>query len=230
MSLLARDLFDFPETLAPFASYFAPDASPWSWLPRVKEALTDFDFDGVQSHGRIPPGVHTEGRVFIHPTVSLPPYAFIKGPAWIGPETEIRPGAYIRGNVIAGAKCVLGNSSEFKNCLLMDGVQAPHFNYVGDSILGNGAHLGAGVILANLRLDQKNVPVTTPDGREDSGLRKLGGIFGDHAEAGCNTVINPGTVLARRAVVMPGNPFSGFLEANTIAMTTQTIRKIERRS
>jgi len=136
---------------------------------------------------------------------------------------------YIRGNVIAGQGCVLGNSSEFKNCLLLDAVQAPHFNYVGDSILGNGAHLGAGVILANLRLDQQNVPVVTAEGRRDSGLRKLGGLFGGDAEAGCNTVINPGTLLGRRAVVMPGNPFSGYLAEGEIALTVQEVRRIKRR-
>src|SRR5450432_499593 len=104
-----------------------------------------------------PEGVHLEGAVFLGEGVTLPSHATIIGPVWIGAGTQIRPGAFIRGNVITGEGCVLGNSSEFKNCLLMDGVQAPHFNYVGDSVLGNKAHLGAGAICSNLRLDQNKV-------------------------------------------------------------------------
>ena len=228
-AMTATDFFTFPESLAPLRRWFDDDAAPWEWLPKVAEALAGLPAEAFTVPAGTPVGVHVEGRVFIDPTVKLPPYAVIQGPAWIGPQTEIRPGAYIRGNVIAGQGCVLGNSSEFKNCLLLDAVQAPHFNYVGDSILGNGAHLGAGVILANLRLDQQNVPVVTAEGRKDSGLRKLGGIFGDYAEAGCNTVINPGTLLGRRAVVMPGNPFSGYLAEGEIALTVQEVRRIKRR-
>lgn len=225
--MIAADLFDFPESLASFAEHFPMDSSPWAWLPSIQHALKTVSFGSRPSH--IPHGIHIEGDVAIDPSVVLPPYGAIYGPCWIGPNCVLRPGVYLRGNVIAGAGCVLGNSSEFKNALLLDGVQAPHFNYVGDSILGNRAHLGAGVILANLRLDHKNVPASTPEGRIDSGLRKLGGIFGDDAEAGCNTVINPGTILGRGAVVMPGNPFNGYLEARTIAHIAQPIRKLPRR-
>ena len=125
------------------------------------------DRAGAASHAfaakppRVPAGVHLEGMVFLGAGVTLPAHATLIGPAWIGAGTQIRPGAFIRGNVIAGEGCVLGNSSEFKNCLLMDGVQAPHFNYVGDSVLGNRAHLGAGAICSNLRLDQRRVLVHT---------------------------------------------------------------------
>lgn len=225
----ADELFALPESLQVFAKYFLPEMEPWAWLTQVKVALAELDFASLPQRSDIPAGLAIEGeKVFIDPTAKLPPYGSIKGPVWIGPECELRPGVYIRGNVICGKGCVLGNSSEFKNALLLDGVQAPHFNYVGDSVLGNKAHLGAGVILANLRLDQGNVPVQTPHGRCNSGLRKLGGIFGDEAEAGCNTVINPGTILGKRAIVMPGNPFGGLLEANRIAMTEQSIRRIRR--
>lgn len=225
--MLATDLFDFPDSLSRFREYFADSAAPWMWLPQIRMALAEIEFPA--SAPSVPQGVHIEGQVFIDPTVKLPPYASITGPAWIGAHTEIRPGAFIRGNFICGEHCVLGNSSEFKNSLLLDNVLVPHFNYVGDSILGNRAHLGAGVILANLRLDQQTVPVHTPEGRKDSGLRKMGGLFGDGAEVGCNTVINPGSVLGRGAIVMPGNPFSGYLAANTIAHIQQTIRRIPRR-
>ena len=112
--------------------------------------------------------------------------------------------------------CVLGNSCEFKNSLLLDNVQVPHFSYVGDSILGNGAHLGAGVICSNLRIDKGNVPVILPDGTKHcSGLRKLGALVGDHVEVGCNVVLNPGSMLHKHSLVMPGVSFNGTLNDNT---------------
>jgi NDP-sugar pyrophosphorylase family protein len=161
--------------------------------------------------------------------VKLPPYATIIGPTWIGANTEIRPGAFIRGNVIAGEECVLGNACEFKNCLLMDRVAASHFNYVGDSILGNGAHLGAGVICSNLRLDQQPVVVRTADAAFETGLRKFGAIVGDNAEVGCNAVLNPGTVLGPRALVSPAISASGYIPAATIAHARTPVKFISRR-
>ncbi len=177
----------------------------------------------------MPPGCAIEGKVYLHPSVKLPPFCSITGPAYIGEGCEIRPGAFIRGNVIAGKGCVLGNSCEFKNCLLLDGVQVPHFSYVGDSVLGNRAHLGAGVICSNLRLDQADVPVQQPDGsRIFSGLRKLGALVGDHAEVGCNSVLNPGSILGKRSVVMPNTSFRETLKANTIAYTKSPIQTLPR--
>jgi NDP-sugar pyrophosphorylase family protein len=176
----------------------------------------------------LPPGVQIEGFVYLHPTVKLPPYCVIQGPTWIGANTEIRPGAFIRGNVIVGEKCVLGNSCEYKNCLLLDGAQTPHYNYVGDSILGNRAHLGAGATCANLRLDKKNVPVTTPTGKTDSGLRKLGVLMADDAEAGCNAVLQPGAILGKRSAVLPTLAFAGYLPPNTLAAVRVEIRHLPR--
>ena len=161
--------------------------------------------------------------------VKLPAYATILGPTWIGAKTEIRPGAFIRGNVIVGERCVLGNASEFKNCLLLDAVQAPHFNYVGDSILGNHTHLGAGVICSNLRLDQAEVTVRLPAGTISTGLRKFGAVLGDGAEVGCNAVLNPGAVLGRKALVMPCTPFTGYLPDGTIARNRVPVTTIPRR-
>jgi len=219
--LKASDLFDFPQSL-PFADFFKLDLAPWEWVPLIRKALETADL-GVYS-GEVPPGFRIEGDVFIHPTVKLPAFGSIQGPTYIGEGCELRPGVYIRGNVIAGAGCVLGNSCEFKNSLLLDRVQVPHFSYVGDSVLGNGAHLGAGVICSNLRLDQSEVPVQMPDGsRAKSGLRKLGALLGDAAEVGCNAVLNPGSILGRRALVMPTMAFRGSLGANTIAYTKETI-------
>src|SRR5688572_17127913 len=140
----ASDFFQLPASLAAFARFFPAEAPPWEWVKQIGAALGSVTAPSLP--GTVPPGVHLEGQVWIHPSVKLPAYATLIGPLWIGAKTQIRPGAFVRGNVIAGEGCVLGNACEFKNCLLMDGVQVPHFSYVGDSVLGNGAHLAAGVI------------------------------------------------------------------------------------
>ncbi len=223
----AAEFFALPPSLIRFAPFFPVQTSPWEWVKQIGAALEAAEF-GVNEL-KIPPGVHLEGRVWLHPSVKLPPSATIIGPAYIGAKTEIRPGAFIRGNVIVGEGCVLGNSSEFKNCLLLDGVQAPHFNYVGDSILGNGAHLGAGVICSNLRLDRGEVTVRLADRTVKTGLKKFGAVLGDKAEVGCNAVLNPGTLLGPRALVMPCTAFGGYLPAGTIARNQQTVMTRPRR-
>lgn len=224
--MLAAEFFALPSSLAPFAAHFRADVAPWEWLKAIPAAFGSLPAPVVRT---MPPGVLIEGAVWIDPAVKLPAYATIIGPAWIGAKTEIRPGAFVRGNVITGEGCVLGNACEFKNCVLLDGVQAPHFNYVGDSILGNGAHLGAGVILSNLRLDQQPITVRLPTGSFDTGLRKFGAILGDKAEVGCNAVLNPGSVIGKRALVMPTTPFSGYLPAGTIARIRGTVTQMPRR-
>lgn len=223
----ASDFFSLPLSLVQFDRFFRPEMAPWDWLKQIGAALGSLP-EPVAPAG-VPPGVHLEGRVWLGPGVKLPPYATILGPSWIGAGTEIRPGAFIRGNVIVGAGGVLGNACEFKHCLLLDGVQVPHFNYVGDSVLGNRAHLGAGVICSNLRLDQKPIVVRAAGTNHATGLRKFGAILGDGAEVGCNAVLNPGAVLGPRALVMPAMAFSGVLPANTIAHARQTVHQIARR-
>ena len=203
-----------------FAPYFPGDVAPWEWLKAIGPALKAYAFPAAP---HVPAGVSIEGLVYLHPSVKLPASATLIGPAWIGEGTEIRPGAFIRGNVIVGARCVLGNSCEFKNALLMDDVQVPHFSYVGDSILGNGSHLGAGVILSNLRLDKKPVTVRLTDATVDTGLRKFGAILGDHAEVGCNAVLQPGTIMGQRALVMPTVAYGGYLPPSTIARTRASV-------
>ena len=223
----ASDFFSLPASLAPFAAHFPAEVPPWEWLKRIGAALAAQSFAAPLPARAA--GVHIEGAVFIHPTVKLPPHATIIGPAWIGAKTEIRPGAFIRGNVIVGEGGVLGNACEFKNCLLMDRVQVPHFSYVGDSILGNGAHFGAGVICSNLRLDQQEIVVRMPDATYETGLKKFGAIVGDGAEVGCNAVLNPGTLLGPRALVMPAMAFTGYLPAATIAYSRPAIKLLPRR-
>lgn len=224
----ASDFFTLPASLAPFAAHFSAEVAPWDWIKQIGAALGAQDLKAKPPV--VPSGMRVEGDVFIHPSVKLPAYATIIGPAWIGAKTDIRPGAFIRGNVIVGEGCVLGNACEFKNCLLMDNVQVPHFSYVGDSVLGNGAHLGAGVILSNLRLDQQNVFVRLENGDQvDSGLRKFGAVLGEQAEVGCNAVLNPGSVLGKRALVTPTLSFGGYLPPATIAHARPVIKLIPRR-
>ena len=211
----AADFFALPPSLAAFAAHFPADAPPWEWRKRIGPALAAFPFEAKPPP--LPPGVHAEGMLWIHPAAKLPAYATLIGPAYIGARTEIKPGAFLRGNVIVGEGCVLGNACEYKNCLLMDGVKTPHYNYVGDSILGNGAHLGAGAICSNLRLDHRDVLVRIGDALHTTGLRKFGAIIGDGAEVGCNTVLNPGTLLGPHALVAPAIAFGGYLPAGHIA-------------
>jgi UDP-N-acetylglucosamine diphosphorylase / glucose-1-phosphate thymidylyltransferase / UDP-N-acetylgalactosamine diphosphorylase / glucosamine-1-phosphate N-acetyltransferase / galactosamine-1-phosphate N-acetyltransferase len=226
----AEELFSIPKDF-PFGAFFSLEEVPWNWIPAIREVFASGDFrPNSDSFPNLPHGVFIEGPVFLDPSVKLSPNIVIPGPAYIGADTEIRPGAFIRGNVIVGEGCVLGNSCEFKNCLLLDRVQVPHFSYVGDSILGNGSHLGAGVICSNLRLDQARVPVKISTGYVESGLKKLGALVGDGAEVGCNTVLNPGTILGKRSLVYPSMSFGGTLDAETIvAPKAQENRYVKRR-
>lgn len=156
--------------------------------------------------------------------------AVLKGPAWIGENCQIRSGCYVRENVVVGNGVVMGNSCEFKNSIIFDEAQVPHFNYVGDSILGFKAHLGAGVILSNVKLDHSEIAVVAKEGNIATGLTKFGAIVGDRTEIGCNAVINPGSVLGRDCLVYPNVNFRGVLPENSVAKLRQEILILERRS
>ncbi|HLS28717.1 MAG TPA: UDP-N-acetylglucosamine diphosphorylase [Opitutales bacterium] len=221
----ASELFNLPASL-PFSETFDPDLPPWEWVSLIEKALDRFEWPEAISKSR--GSLFVEGPVFIHPSVHLPPFATIIGPAYIGAGTEIRPGAYIRGNVIVGENCILGNACEFKNVLLMDDVHVPHFSYAGDSILGNRSHLGAGVVLSNLRFDQADVSVVLKSGKVSTGRMKLGAMLGDGAEVGCNSVLQPGTILGKNSAVVPAIAFGGTLEAGRIARTRTSTVSIPR--
>jgi NDP-sugar pyrophosphorylase family protein len=223
----AADFFDFPDSL-PFESSFQPGAPPWEWIAAIRAALEDIE-PQVPS-ASLPSGVSVTGSVFIDPTVRLPHFCTIVGPAYIGPETEIRPGAYVRGNLITGRGCVLGNACEFKNALLLDEVKVPHFSYVGDTILGNRSHLGAGVVCSNVRLDGNDITLLLPSGTVDTGMRKLGAMLGDGAEIGCNAVLQPGTLIGRRSLVSPLTAFGGYLDHDQIVGTKSVHRRVPRRA
>ncbi len=182
---------------------------PWEILGEIGAYAKKLIRDGIPGYRLL------SDDILVGEDVTVAPTATIIGPAVIGKGTEIRPGAYIRGNVITGEGCVIGNSSELKNCILLDGVQAPHYNYIGDSVLGNRAHLGAGVVCSNLKADGKNVVIKGEKDYE-TGRRKVGAILADGADIGCNSVINPGTVVGKNTSVYPLTPLRGVYPSDCI--------------
>ena len=191
---------------------------PWEMLPKIKAHILSIIENGMEGYTLLKEGVLVGEGVKIAPT------ATIEGPTVIGAGTEIRPGAYIRGSVITGEKCVIGNSSELKNCVLLNTVQVPHYNYVGDSVLGNYAHMGAGSICSNLKSDGKNI-VIHGDVEYETGLRKIGGILGDHADIGCGCVLNPGTVIGKNTSVYPLNSLRGVFPEGCIVKKMDDVVK-----
>ncbi len=189
---------------------------PWEILPKIKEYILNLIENGLDGFEEISENVYVGKNVKIYPT------ATIEGPAIIGEGTEIRPGAFIRGSVITGANCVIGNSSELKNCVLLEKVQVPHYNYVGDSVLGNKAHMGAGSICSNLKTDGKAV-VIHADREYETGLRKIGGILADGADIGCGCVLNPGTVIGKNTSVYPLNALRGVFPEGCIVKSQNNI-------
>lgn len=211
-----KDLF---ECVTPYLTeLFGMYKYPWEMLPAIKAYINKLLQNGLDGFEEISEGVFVGENVKIYPT------AVIEAPAIIGAGTEIRPGAFIRGNVITGRNCVIGNSTEMKNCILLDGVQVPHYNYVGDSILGNRAHMGAGSICSNLKSDGKPV-VIHADQDYETGIRKIGGILADGADVGCGCVINPGTIIGKNTRVYPLTALRGVIPADCIVKTANNIVK-----
>ena len=161
-------------------------------------------------------------NVWIHKTAKIFDSAYIDGPCIIGANTEVRHCAFIRGNVLVGENCVVGNSCELKNVILFDNVQTPHYNYVGDSILGYKAHMGAGSITSNFRADKQEIKIHDVEDIE-TGLRKMGAILGDFVEVGCNAVLNPGTIVGRNSIIYPTSCVRGIVKENSIITNTGKI-------
>jgi UDP-N-acetylglucosamine diphosphorylase / glucose-1-phosphate thymidylyltransferase / UDP-N-acetylgalactosamine diphosphorylase / glucosamine-1-phosphate N-acetyltransferase / galactosamine-1-phosphate N-acetyltransferase len=199
----------------------------WQALPKITAYLQFRLKPGI--FGKLIGKPFVSNAVFVGAGTVIEHGAMIKGPAWIGENCEIRNGCYIRENVILGNGVVAGNSSEFKNCLVFDNAQIPHFNYVGDSILGFRAHLGAGVILSNVKLNKTEVTIPTAAGVVSTGLKKFGAIVGDHAEIGCNSVLSPGSLIGKNAIVYPGSQWRGVLPSDHVAKFRQEFSVIERR-
>jgi NDP-sugar pyrophosphorylase family protein len=239
----AADLFDLTQT--EHAALFDGCEFAWEALAKIQPYL--FGRPRQQPLPRFP-GASIGEKVIIGEGTWVEPGAMIKGPAIIGKNCQIRHNAYIRENVLIGDDCVVGNSSELKNALLFNGAQVPHFNYIGDSILGHKAHLGAGVICSNLKSLPGNVMVTgcklqvegsknvateqlatcnlQPATTLDTGLRKFGALIGDGAEVGCNSVLNPGSIVGRGAIIYPGVNWRGVLPANHIAKNKAEIEVV----
>lgn len=197
---------------------FADSEYPWEILPNIKDYIKALLEIGIEGFTLLKEGVLVGKDVKIHPS------AVIEAPAVIGHGTEIRPGAFLRGNVITGENCVLGNSSEFKNAVLLDGVQVPHYNYVGDSVLGNKAHMGAGAVCSNLKSDKSNI-VIHGDSNIETGLRKIGAILADGADVGCGCVLNPGTVIGKDTSVYPLTSVRGVIDGGMIVKSLDNIVK-----
>ncbi len=221
----AEDLFDLTQT--GHAAIFDGCKFAWDALKKIEGYITVNLKPELRNN--------CEGRAFIGDKVFIDEGtvvedgAMIKGPAIIGKNCQIRHNAYLRENVIIGDGCVVGNSSELKNALLFNGAQVPHYNYIGDSILGHKAHLGAGVKISNVKLFPGNIEVEVDGVPFDTGLRKFGALLGDGAEAGCNAVLNPGSIIGRGAVIYPNVFWRGILPANMIAKNKAGIEVVVKR-
>ena len=206
-SVLTKELFNCEVSY--LKKLFNRSTYPWDMIPNIKSLIKELLDKGIPGYKLLKENVLIGEDVKIYEGVT------IIGPAIIGAHSELRPGTFIRENVITGENCVLGNSCEFKNCILLDFVQVPHFSYVGDSILGNHVHMGAGSICSNLKADGKNVVVHS-DKDYETGLRKLGAILGDYADVGCQSVLNPGTIVGQRSQIYPLCSVRGVVPDNAI--------------
>lgn len=204
-----RELFDLSHTLA--APLLEKKEYPWEVLPDISDfilslgaTLSPEEYDRVGED------------VWIAKDAKIYPNNYIQGPCIIGHRSQVRPGAFIRGSALVGDDCVVGNSTELKNVILFDHVQVPHYNYVGDSVLGYHAHMGAGAVTSNVKADNKNVVIKNGEEQMETGRRKVGAMLGDYADVGCNSVLNPGAVIGCRTTVYPTSCVRGVIPADHI--------------
>jgi NDP-sugar pyrophosphorylase family protein len=221
-----KDLFDLSQT--EHAAIFEDCAYGWDVLKKIKDYIKTHL--KRELHNRCIGEAYVGDDVYIGPGTVVEDGVMIKGPAIIGKNCEIRHNAYLRENVIIGDGCVVGNASELKNSLLFNNSQVPHFSYVGDSVLGYKAHLGAGVKISNIKLVKGNVMVEMEGKPFDTGLRKFGALLADHTDVGCNAVINPGSIIGRGSMIYPCTNWRGYLPPGHIAKNKATVEIIERRS
>ena len=208
MSIKVNDLYDLTHTLA--EDYLKGFEYPWQALSGIKELIFKIG-KGLGDDFEYP-----EEGVWIAKDAKIFKNANIYGPVIIGHATEVRPGVFIRGSALVGNNCVVGNSTELKNVILFDNVQVPHYNYVGDSILGYKAHMGAGSITSNVKSDKTLVVVKDGETHYETGLKKFGAMIGDNVEVGCNSVLNPGTVIGRNTNIYPLSSVRGVIPGNCI--------------
>ena len=203
------NLLDLNETIA--AELFEGKTYPWEVLPEIGEFI-------MKLGPTLSPSEYEcrEGNIWIARSATVAPTAYIHGPAIIGKEAEVRHCAFIRGNAIVGEGAVVGNSTELKNVILFNKVQVPHYNYVGDSVLGYRSHMGAGSITSNVKSDKKLVVVHTPEEEIETGMKKFGAMLGDFVEVGCGSILNPGAVIGAHTNIYPLSSVRGFVPAESI--------------
>ncbi len=215
--LEVRELFQYPEHSIAF-SFLSSFVYPWEALDGLSAYITEL---GATLSGD--EYDHPAESVWIAKTAKIAPGASLSGPLIICPDAEVRPCAFIRGSAIVGAGCVVGNSTELKNCILFDGVQVPHFNYVGDSVLGYKSHMGAGSVTSNVKSDKKPVSIRYGNESVETGRKKCGAMLGDYVEVGCNSVLNPGTVIGSHTNVYPLSSVRGFVPPHHIFKSAQNV-------
>ena len=213
--LLTTNLLDLSQT--DYSMLFKGLTYPWEAIPKISSMFSELTRHLGPEYNRIKDGV------YVHKSVTVLKSVYLGRNIIIGAGADIRNSAFLRENVIIGDGCVLGNSCEAKNVIMFNNSQAPHFNYLGDCILGYKAHIGAGVIMSNLKLDKSLIEVKCEDGNIPTNLKKFGGIIADNAEVGCNSVINPGAIVARGSFVMPTSSVMGCVPPNNIYKTDGTI-------
>ena len=208
-ALTVKELYTLDQTIA--KDIFKDVTYPWEVLPKISSFIVELgntlNSDEYEKRGE---------NVWIAKSAKIAPTAYINGPAIIGKDAEVRHCAFIRGNAIVGEGAVVGNSTELKNVILFNKVQVPHYNYVGDSILGYKSHMGAGSITSNVKSDKKLVVIKTPEGNIETGMKKFGAMLGDEVEVGCGSVLNPGTVVGSHSNIYPLSSVRGFVPGNSI--------------
>ncbi len=202
------DLYDLDHTLA--KEYLSRFTYPWEALKGIKDMILDLGKTLGGDYEELAP------EVWVHKSAEVAPTAYLGSPCIIGPNTEVRHGAFVRGSALVGEDCVVGNSVELKNVILFDHVQVPHYNYVGDSILGYFSHMGAGSITSNVKSDKHLVVIKSAKEEIETGIKKVGAMLGDHVEVGCNSVLNPGTILGRNVSVYPTSCVRGVIPEDSI--------------
>lgn len=213
--LTIASMYDLEHTLA--KDYLSQFTYPWEALKGITDLILKLgptlgeDYEEISEH------------VWVHKTAKVFPSAYLGEPCIIGPNTEVRHCAFVRGSALVGADCVVGNSCELKNVILFDHVQTPHYNYVGDSILGYFSHMGAGSITSNVKSDKKLVVVHNGEEKIETGLKKFGAMLGDYVEVGCNSVLNPGTVIGRNSRIYPTSCVRGVLPEGSIHKNDGTV-------
>ena len=207
-----NDLYDLNHTLA--KDYLSKFTYPWEALNGIKDLIISLGQSLSKDEYE-----QTSQNVWVHKAAKVAPTAYLGAPCIIGAETEVRHCAFIRGSALVGNNCVVGNSVELKNVILFDNVQTPHYNYVGDSILGYKSHMGAGSITSNVKSDKTLVSVVSKEERINTGLKKMGAMLGDFVEVGCNSVLNPGTVIGRNTNIYPLSCVRGVILENSILKT-----------